>query len=243
MKFLGYIFYYAFAAFAFTACCAAQIEDDDVDNLAVRELSRQAVLLTWTAVKPVACSYSITYSVFRDTKEEFTPSDANLIASGLTSSRYTSHEPKPLPAYYYHVRAVKIPERCTPPPPPPPAVLKTGQIFTYPLDLGVRYLITVGQKSEACLATSTSELYCESFPNFHAVIAAQGSHEYLLGCLSSEYQANNWTCVNLNSGPYSIGVHSNSVTVWGDLFSKINSETGKTISQITPEFSILGTLK
>ena len=77
---------------------------------------------------------------------------------------------------------------------------------------------------------------------FHAVIAGQVPHEFVIGCLSSDYEFGNWTCVNLTSGFYRVTVHSQSVTIWNAGFKKKNSSNGKDLGEITPIFSILGAL-
>ena len=45
--------------------CAAQMMDDDVDGLQLKPVTPTLSRLTWTAVEPIPCEFSITYSVFR----------------------------------------------------------------------------------------------------------------------------------------------------------------------------------
>jgi hypothetical protein len=124
--------------------------------------------------------------------------------------------------------------------------LVSGKITTFPLDLGVRYYATVGGVAEWCDAVNTSEISCTAttppfsvLHHFHAAIASQGIHEFLIGCLSSDFQRNNWNCANLSAGAYDVSVHNQTVIVLGDGFGEINTETGKVIRSITPVFSIL----
>jgi hypothetical protein len=215
----------------------AQWTEAEVDGLALKEIAPQVWRLTWTAVPPEACGATITYSVFRGSNEDFKASEDNQIASGIIATHYVAHEPKGPLAFYYRVIAVRILGQCA------PATLNSGLILTYPLDLGGQYSVTVGDKSETCKASSTSELTCASLPSFHAVVAYQAGHEFLIGCLSSDYDDNNWSCVNLKLGSYSIAVHSLTATVLNSGYSKINTKTGKGLGPITPEFSVLAVLK
>jgi hypothetical protein len=221
---------------------AAQTVADYVDGVTLKRVSLQVWRLSWPAVEPKACEYSVSYSIFRGTKEDFEPSEDNQIASGVSGTHYISHEPN-VQEFYYQVKAVKVPIKCDPIPADEPPVLRSGRIFTFPLDLASQYTVTVGDKTDLCTANSTAELSCSILPTFHAVIASQGSHEYLIGCRSLDYNGNNWTCVNLGSGSYGVGVHSRTLTVWDAGFSKINTETGKSLGPITPEFSILAVIK
>jgi hypothetical protein len=216
---------------------SAQRTEEEVEGVTLKQISPQVWRVAWTAVWPEACGDTITYSVFRDTNKDFDASPDNRIVSGISETHYISHEPKGPKDFYYRVIAVKEPGFC-----PPPA-LRSGPIVTYPLDLGVEYAITVGAKTETCKAASTAELACPTFSYFHAVIAAQWAHEFLIGCLSSDYEDNNWTCVNLKLGSYHVAVHSLTATVLDAGYSKINTKTGKGLGPITPEFSVLAVLK
>ena len=204
---------------------------------AVKVISPQVVRLSWPRVEPNSCGETITYSVYRDTTEDFDPSPKTQIASGITGLAYVAHEPKKNGDYYYRVVALRQPGYC------PPPHLDSGVIHTFPLDLGREYHVTVGDKSEACRASSTAEIKCQALPDFHAVVATQGGHEFLIGCLTSDYEDGSWTCVNLIPGVYRIGVHSQSLVVWGAGFTKVNTKTGKGLGPITPEFSILSLLR
>jgi hypothetical protein len=215
----------------------AQREETEIEDVAFKEVSPSVWRLSWTAVPPNACGDTSTYSVFRGTSEDFEMSEENRIASEIVLTHYTSHEPKSSQTFYYRVTAIRVSGYCAPP------TLKTGIIFTYPLDLGGQYLVTVGDKTELCKASSTAELVCPSLSDFHAVIASQGAHEFLIGCLSSDYENNNWACVNLKLGSYNVAVHSLTATILNSGFSKINSKTGKGLGPITPEFSVLAVLK
>jgi hypothetical protein len=86
------------------------------------------------------------------------------------------------------------------------------------------------------------KLTCPSLPDFHAVTASQFGHEFLIGCMDSEYDGGSWSCVDLLSGSYLIGVHSRTVTVYNSGFFKQNVRSGKKLAYITPVFSILGEL-
>jgi hypothetical protein len=215
----------------------AQQAEVEVENLSLKQVSPLVWRLTWTAVPPEACGEIITYSVFRGTREDFEASEEDRIATGIAATYYLAHEPKPSQSFYYRVIAVKVPGICVPP------TLRTGLIITYPLDLGGQYLVTVGDTTEFCKATSTSEIACPTLSYFHAVIASQLAHDFLIGCLASDFESDNWSCVNLKFGSYHVAVHSFTATVLDSGFSKINTKTGKGLGPITPEFSVLAVLK
>jgi hypothetical protein len=124
-------------------------------------------------------------------------------------------------------------------PPPLPPTLRSGFITVYPLDLGEKYEVTVGDKTGECTASSTKELSCMGLPDFQAIIANQLGHEFLLGCQSDGYE----TCANLPVGSYRITVHGRSVTVWNSGMERINTQTGKKLGTITPVFSTLAVVK
>jgi hypothetical protein len=114
----------------------------------------------------------------------------------------------------------------------------------YPLDLGQDFRIVIGKETSVCTASSTSELTCPApMPDFHAAIAEQGSHEYVIGCNSKDYEAGSWNCANLSSGVYHIDVHSRTVTVLDSGIAEINIKSGKKLSSVTPVFSVLARLK
>jgi hypothetical protein len=215
----------------------AQWTEKELENVTLQEISPQVVRLTWAAVAPTSCGGTIAYSVFRGTDEDFIASEENQIASGIAVTHYIAHEPKGPKDFYYRVKAVTVSGHCEQP------SLKSGVIITYPLDLGGKYIVTVGDKTEVCEATSTAELSCGALPSFHAVVASQGSHEFLIGCLSSDYEDNNWSCVNLKLGAYSIAVHSLTATILNAGYTKVNTKTGKGLGPIIPEFSVLALLK
>lgn len=209
---------------------------EDVGGLTLTSLSSTVSRLAWEEVRSVECETSVTYSIFRGTSEDFTPSLSNRIANGLTKTTYLAKEPIAGKDYYYYVRFFTTPVSCT---------LQSGTIFVYPLDLGQEFTIQVGDNNAGvCTATSTSEMKCATpLPHFHAVVARQGTREYLIGCLSADYEDGDWTCVNLTSGIYHVGVHSRAVTVWNSGIAKINTRTGKTLSSITPTFSVLARIQ
>ena len=216
---------------------SAQSIATEVKGVALEQLSPQVRRLKWEAVQPGPCGNTLTYSVFRSTVKDFEASEANRIAEGITVAHYISHEPTPSQLYYYRVVANRVQGACS------PASLNSGRIASYPLDLGGKYRVTVGDVSEDCKATSTAEIACTTLPKFHAVIATQGKHEFLIGCLSSDFAHNNWTCVNLTPGPYTVSVHSRTVTVLNAGFSRVTSKGGQLVSPITPEFSVLALVK
>ena len=122
---------------------------------------------------------------------------------------------------------------------PGTCALRTGVITAYPFDLGQRFTIEVGDNEGICTAISTSEITCaRPLPDFHAVIAQQGNHEYLLGCRSADYEFGDWTCVNLTPSSYRVEVHSRTAIVWNSGIYKVNVNTGKKLESITPRFSV-----
>jgi hypothetical protein len=224
----------------------AQQPEDEVDSVSLTVISPQVVRVSWTAVPLGNCGGSITYSVFRDTRDDFYPSDVNKVASGIVGTHYFSHEPKSGKNWYYRVVPVRLQSNCNDTGAAPvsvPLSLKSGRIRVYPLDFGEKYKVTIGDEIKVCDAMSVSELNCPNLSNFHAVIASQLGREFLIGCLSSDYEDNNWTCVNLGLGFYGISVHSRTATILDSGFSRINTKTGKVIGTITPEFSILSALQ
>ena len=75
-------------------------------GLTATEVSSTAINLNWVAVTPPAsCSIS-SYSVYRSTTSGFTPGAANLIASGVTGTTYSSTGLSASTTYYYVVEAV-----------------------------------------------------------------------------------------------------------------------------------------
>ncbi len=207
----------------------------DVDDLSLDSLSGTLTRLNWTGPRSIDCETVITYSVFRSTNEDFTPSVRNRIATGLSKTTYLAKEPVPGRDYYYSVKADVAPVSC---------MLHSGGMLVYPLDLGQSFRVTIGQDEATCSARSTSELGCPSpLPDFHAVIASQAGHDYLIGCRSEDYEMGAWKCVNLTPRTYRIAVHSRTLTVWDSGMEEINTKTGKKIAQITPVFSILARMK
>jgi hypothetical protein len=234
------ILYILLLALVHAVQLSAQWTEKEVEDVTLKQISPQVWRVAWLAVWPEACGDIITYSVFRDTDKDFDASQENRIAIGISETHYISHEPKEPKEpkdFYYRVIAVREPGFC------PLPTLRSGLIVTYPLDLGREYTVTVGAKTETCKAASTAELACPTLSLFHSVIAKQWAHEFLIGCLSSDYEDNNWTCVNLKFGYYHVAVHSLTATILDAGYSKINTKTGKRLDSITPEFSVLSVIK
>ncbi len=218
----------------FVLICAPALfgqESRDVDDLTLESVSSTVTRLSWTPIEPVDCAMGVTYNVYRGNTEDFDPSARNRIASGLTKATYVAKEPVPSQDYYYYVKAVLTPVTCA---------LRSGKVVVYPLDLGETYALNIGKETGSCKATSTKELVCSgAIPNFQAVIASQGNHEYLIGCEFDNYE----TCANLSGGVYTIAVHNRSLTVLDSGMERINTQTGKKISGIIPVFSVLARVK
>src|ERR1700685_1445440 len=68
--------------------------------------SSSAIGLSWTAVTPPANCTISSYSVYGSTTSGFTPSSANLIASGVTTTTYTNTGLAASTTYYYQVEAL-----------------------------------------------------------------------------------------------------------------------------------------
>ena len=68
--------------------------------------SSSAIALSWTAVTPPANCTISSYSVYGSTVSGFTPSSANLIASGVAGTTYTNVGLTASTTYYYKVEAV-----------------------------------------------------------------------------------------------------------------------------------------
>jgi hypothetical protein len=210
--------------------CFGQDLGDIVSDLTLTSVSATTSRLTWED-ESVECLARATYNVFRGTSKDFTPSSANRIASGLTKTTYLAKEPVEGRDYYYYVTASLTPTPCIP---------HTGTVLLYPVDLGQRFTIEIGDDAGICTAESTSEIRCVSpLPDFHAVVAQQGAHEYLIGCRTADYEGGDWTCVNLTSGAYRVEVHSRTIIVWGSGMYKADIKTGRKIESIIPKFSVL----
>jgi hypothetical protein len=222
--------------------CFAQDFGEDVDNLTLVPVSPTISRLSWTGPTSVECESFLTYSVFRGTREDFQPSLSNRIASGLTRMTFLAKESVPSKEYYYLVRAISTPTPCA---------LRSGEIVAYPLPRLHGYQITNGNRSEKCATWSTTELMCEGsvnvgseLPDFHAFIAAQDGHEYLLGCDSYQFKLGDWSCADLAPGrSYSVVVHDGTVSVLDSGLSKVNVENGKSLGSVTPVFSVLARIR
>jgi hypothetical protein len=182
------------------------------------------------------CQYYITYTIYRGTTDTVEPSVKNLLARDVFATSYVAHE-VPGKDYGYVVQAFRHPSECTAP------SLRSGKVTTFPLDFNASYDATIGGTPATCKATSNSELSCPGIGSFHASVVAQYGHEFLIGCLTENYEYGDWSCVNLGMGVFTIIRHSETLTVLGAGFSKINTKTGKTLSQITPVYSNLGLIK
>ena len=68
--------------------------------------SSSAIGLSWTAVTPPANCTISSYSVYGSTTSGFTPSSANLVASGVTATTYSNTGLAASTTYYYKVEAV-----------------------------------------------------------------------------------------------------------------------------------------
>lgn len=94
--------------------CIGQDFGDDVEALTLTSVSPTISRLTWKEVASVECETKVTYSVFRGTSEEFTPSLSNQIASGLTKATYLAKEPTTNKDYYYYVKFLRTSVTCLP---------------------------------------------------------------------------------------------------------------------------------
>jgi hypothetical protein len=217
-------------------CLLGQWTEKELD-VKYEDVGPQMVRLSWVSAPIERCGDIIRYSVFRGRTAGFDATADNQIATGLIGTSFVAREPKLKVTFYYRVIATRKPGLCNPP------TLKTGEILVYPLDLRRDYEVTVGDRSETCNAISTTQLKCRTLPSFHGVIASQGEHDFLLGCLTTDFDTGNWTCVNLTPATYRIDVHSQTVTVLDSGMAKMNTETGKELAPITPVFSILALVK
>jgi len=223
-----------------TSVGLGQTADEDVDNLTITELSATEVRLDWVSSPADACTL-LTYSVFRSTDEGFAPSSVNRIAKGIKGTRYIAHEIESRKTFFYHVRAVR-PNSCEGLVPKLPA-MSSGRMAVFPLDLNSKYFASAGDTIAVCTATSTTEISCPDLGYFHAAIASQGQHEYLIGCLVTDYESGAWNCVDLGSNSYYISIHSQTLTVLNSGFKEVITTTGRSVKPVTPVFSILARLK
>jgi hypothetical protein len=79
----------------------------EIDDVTIKDLPSGMIRLSWTTKEP-SCDYSISYSVYRDTKEDFVPSKGNQIASGITSAHFDTRDISGIDNVY-RVEAVKGP--------------------------------------------------------------------------------------------------------------------------------------
>jgi len=75
-------------------------------GLTATATSSSTINLSWTAVTPPANCTISSYNVYESTTNGFTPSSSNLIASGLTSTSYSSTGLTASTIYYYLVEAL-----------------------------------------------------------------------------------------------------------------------------------------
>lgn len=221
-------------AMFFVRPCQGQEQDDlgeIVDGLSLTDVSAKVVRLRWTGPTSVECESSVTYSVFRSTSDDFTPSLSNRIATGVTKTTYLAVVPVASKEYSFQVTANVVSASCE---------LHSGEMSVYPLDLRQSFYVTVGDSAGTCTAATVTEISCpKPLYSFHAVIARQGGHEFLIGCQSADFEDGGWTCVNLTIGTYRIAMHSQTLTVLNSGIVKINTRTGKELGHITPTFSVL----
>ncbi len=76
-----------------------------IAGLTATATSSSAITLSWPAVTPPP-NCAVTYSVFRSTTAGFTPSSANQVASGLTTTSFTSSGLAAATTYHFLVQAV-----------------------------------------------------------------------------------------------------------------------------------------
>jgi len=220
---------------------AVYCQSEVVEGLTLKEISATVVRLTWMPIFPAKCGEYITYTIYRGDNEKFSPSLDNQVADGVKATTYVVHEPqsnKPRD-WYYQVTATRNQGYC------PPIELRSGSVLVYPLDFGKAYTVKIGETSNSCPAISPTMIDCSGI-KFHAVIAGQIGHEFLIGCMDSDYDRGDWTCVNLSpDSSYDISVHSKAVTILKGGFYKQSTSgnsMGRYMGSITPIFSILSTL-
>lgn len=216
----------------------------EADNVVAKAQGPNLTKVTWDGVANCAIP---AYSVYRSTDPDFDIAPRYLVASGIKVNHYTAKETTSKDVYY------RVTESCNTssdwievPYDPPVRQLHSGKVTTYPLDLGAHFNADNVKEGATCEATSTSEVSCAGLSvliYMHAVIAAQGGHEFLIGCPSDDYEGGAWNCVNLGTGLFTVSVHSKTATVMDSGYQKINIKTGKTLERIVPVFSILGTIK
>lgn len=220
---------------------AAYCQQETVEGLTLKEISATVVRLTWTPVFSAKCGEYVTYTIYRGDNEKFDLSLDNRIADGIQTTTYVVHEPKSNKPqdWYYQVTATRNQGYC------PPVELRSGSILVSPLDFGSAYTAEIGETPTSCLAASPTIIDCSGI-RFHAVIARQMGHEFLIGCSDSDYDGGDWTCVNLSpDSGYDISVHSKAVTVLNGGFYKQSTSgnsMGRYMGSITPIFTIFSTL-
>jgi hypothetical protein len=96
-------------ALCFLMCASlySQVNGEEVDGVTFKDLSPGLVRLSWNAPE-ITCEYSNTYSIYRGSKEDFTASQENLLASGITTTHFDAREVAGH-EFFYRVLAVKEP--------------------------------------------------------------------------------------------------------------------------------------
>ena len=86
--------------YSFGAGVATAVPPTAPTNVVATPKSATEIDLSWTAAS------NVTYNVYRDTASGFTPTTANMIASGLTTASYADTTVSSSTTYYYVVEAV-----------------------------------------------------------------------------------------------------------------------------------------
>lgn len=219
----------------FFICSTSFADDDFVSGLTVISLRNGMARLSWDAVVTEECVSSVTYSVFRSTTSTFEPSDRTRIVLGIPKTSFVGKESAGVRAYYYYVTAQVEAASCQ---------LSSGAADISRLDLGGNYDATIGDESVTCKAISVFEVGCsgKQYYHFHAALASQDDHDYLIVCPTQDFEEGNWSCVNLPEARFRIYVHSKTLTILNGGFSEVNTKTGKSIRPLTPVFSIIARL-
>ncbi|WP_239014352.1 S8 family serine peptidase [Archangium violaceum] len=91
-----------------TGVCALPPSFEGLASVTNAAANTCATTLSWSAATPI-CGGSITYSVYRSTTADFTPSAANRIATGVTGTSFADDQNLASgTAYYYVVRATEV---------------------------------------------------------------------------------------------------------------------------------------
>jgi hypothetical protein len=206
MKPCGVLFLIAILTMTSSSLCFAQHDNEYAEDVTVKDLSPGIVRLRWKAFPSESCACTISYSVFRGAKEDFTPSVKNQIASGVKVTHFDTHGQALSNDNYYQVQVIKT--TTLPASPQPVVVLGTpvvvdgdlvpsrvvaGEVLVRPEDFAKAIRATVTYSNGGIVVKTTPTVARADIPvvttgtikgtliyNFYGIRPDTGSRAYLL---------------------------------------------------------------